>query len=304
MSAQSRQSTDRAEPRPILGDITVVIPTLGRPVLEECLRCLADGSVWPGCLVVVDQGSSPAATEWVDALQTLGMAAEYHGAAQRGRSAGLNRGLERVRTRFVAVTDDDCFVAHDWLQTLSSHLQRWPGAIMTGRVDPAGDDAVEFCAVTSATPMVYRRPQLRSHPLIGGNMGASMAIVERIGPFDEHPSLGSAEDSDWGYRALRLGIPIVYRPEIVVQHFNWRTSGQRAERYRDYARSQGGFYGKYLFSGGWLIPLQAGRDVVRAPIRWLRGVVRGDRDMIDRGRADTLHLLPGVLAGLQRGRAW
>jgi hypothetical protein len=302
MRTEVLQQATSIEARPILDDITVVIPTLGRPILKECLGWLVAGSAWPKFVTVVDQDARAETAAWVDSLQDLGILAQHVPSDQSGRSAGINRGLERVRTRFVAVTDDDCFVTADWLQGMAGHLRHWPEAIITGRVEAGDDDAVEFCVVPSTTSAVYRRPQLKAHPLIGGNMGASMATVERIGLFDEHPSLHSAEDSDWGYRALRLGVPIAYMPEVVVRHHNWRTTDQRAARYREYARSQGGFYGKYLFSGDWLIPLQAGRGLVRGPIRWLRGLVRGDQDMIDRGRADSLHLLPGLVAGLRRAR--
>lgn len=290
------------EPRPVLDDITVVIPTLGRPILQESLYWIAVGSAWPSCLTVVDQGSNAKVAAWIEALRSLGIAAEHQLSSQRGRSAGINRGLERVRTPFVTVTDDDCFVDHDWLRNMAAHLRTSPDSIVTGRVEPAGDTDVEFCVVTSTKSMVYRRPQLKVHPLIGGNMGVAMANVGRIGLFDEHPSLRSAEDSDWGYRALRLGVLIMYVPDIVVRHFNWRHAGQRAERYREYSRSQGGFFGKYMLSGDWRIPVQAGRAIVRGPIRWLRGAAKRDQDMIERGRADTLELLPGILAGLRRGR--
>jgi GT2 family glycosyltransferase len=129
-----------------------------------------------------------------------------------------------------------------------------------------------------------------------------MGNVQRIGYFDEHPSIHSAEDSDWGYRALKSGIPIVYNPEIVLRHYGWRDESQRASRYFDYARSQGAFFGKYLFSGDLLIPLQVGQALLRAPLRWMRGLARKDEDMIARGRADTLYLIPGLLAGMRRKR--
>jgi GT2 family glycosyltransferase len=300
MNGSQPEAVVGLERRPILDDITVVIPTVGRPIIEDSLNYLAVGNAWPRAVIVVDQGAQAAVAAWVARLQRLGIAAHYVPSNQHGRSSGINRGLERVRTRFVAVTDDDCFVTAGWLEGMAGHLRRWPEAIITGRVDAAEDDSVEFCTVTSTTPTIYRRPQLKVHPLIGGNMGAAMATVERIGLFDEHPALHSAEDSDWGYRALRLGIPIAYMPEVVVRHHNWRTSQQRAARYRDYSRSQGGFYGKYLLSGDWLIPVQVARELVRGPLRWLRGRARGDQDMIDRGRADSLELLPGILAGLKR----
>ena len=300
MRAEIAPTVTRLAARPILDDITVVIPTLGRPILEDCLACLAAGIAWPKAVIVVDQSASAEAATWVRRLVELGMAAQHVPSGQRGRSAGINRGLEQVETRFVAVTDDDCLVQADWLQSMTEHLRRWPDAIITGRVDSAGDQTVEFCTVTSMTPQAYFKPQLRAHPLIGGNVGVAMATVQRIGMYDEHPSVHSAEDSDWGYRALRLGIPIAYKPDVAVRHFNWRSVDQRAKRYGDYARSQGAFYGKYLLSGDWLIALQLIRGLVRAPLRWLWGIVLRDDDMRDRGRAHTLGLLPGALAGVRR----
>lgn len=295
-------SADNMEPRPILNDITVVIPTLGRPILEESLYWIVAGSAWPAGVMVVDQGSKQQVAAWIDILRSIGINAEHIRSGQRGRAAGINRGLERVKTRFVAITDDDCFVHHDWLEKMVGHLQQRPKAIITGRVELAGDDEVAFSVVTSREPKVYVRPQLKVHPFIGGNVGMAMELVERVGLFDEHPCLRSAEDSDYGYRALHLGIPIIYDPNIVLCHYHWRDAGQRAARYADYARSQGGFYGTHLRNLDSLILAQAMRDLVRGPIRWARGYVKGNQNMIDRGRADTLNLLPGIIAGLRRGR--
>lgn len=290
------------DPRPVLDDVSVVIPTLGRPILEICLRRLAEGRSWPKALIVVDQGRKPEVSGWLKTLEKSGMETLCIPSEMRGRSAGINRGLKNVKTRFVTITDDDCFVTSEWLAGMTACLRQEPGAIVTGRVEPAGHETVALSVVTSREEMRYERPHLRVHPFIGGNAGLSMETVRRIGPFDEHECLAAAEDSDYGYRALRLGIPIIYDPELVVFHFQWRDADARAARYKDYARHQGGFYGKFLLRGGWLIPLQAGRDLVRGPVRWIRGILKRDRDMIDRGRADTLHLLPGILAGIKRPR--
>lgn len=287
---------------PVLEDVSVVIPTLGRPVLESCLCWLAVGSHWPGCVIVVDQGLNRDVASWLQWLQEAGMNTLYVPSQQRGRAAGINRGLERVTTRFVAITDDDCFVSENWLECMVAHLRREPEAILTGRVEQAGDREVAFSVVTSREARRYERPQLKIHPFIGGNAGMAMDLVASIGLFDEHPCLQSAEDSDYGYRALRLGVPIVYDPEIVLLHYHWRDSAQRAARYADYARSQGGFYGTHLLRGDVMIWLQATRGLVRGPIRWVRGFLRRDEDMTERGRADTLGLLPGIVAGLRRAK--
>lgn len=288
--------------KPILDDISVAIPTLGRPILESCLFWLADGSHWPARIIIVDQGRNPVVAEWLAVLKAAGLETLYVPSGQNGRSAGINRGLEQVQTRFVAITDDDCFVTADWLEKMVARLRNEPEAIVCGRVDQAGDEEVAFSVVTSRELKRSERPQLKAHPFIGGNAGLALELVQRIGFFDEHPCLQAAEDSDYGYRALRLGIPIVYDPDIVLLHYHWRDASQRAARYADYARSQGGFYGTHLRWGNWIIWQQAARDLARGPVRWLRGIVRRDQDMVDRGRADTLFMLPGIVAGLRRGK--
>lgn len=290
------------EPRPHLEQMSVVIPTLGRPILETCLSWLAEGSHWPGCLIVVDQGRNRDVAAWLGCLEAAGMGTLYVPSGQRGRAAGINRGLERVTTRFVAITDDDCFVDKDWLSRLAAHLQQEPAAIVTGRVEQAGNDDVAFSTVTARQPRRYEKPQLKAHPFIGGNVGLALALVKQIGLFDEHPCLQAAEDSDYGYRALRLGIPIVYDPDIVVYHYHWRDGRQRAARYADYARSQGGFYGTHLLDGDPLIWLQAARALARGPVRWARGLLQRDPELVASGRASSLELLPGIVAGLRRGR--
>ena len=69
-------------------------------------------------------------------------------------------------------------------------------------------------------------------------MGTSKHVVERVGPFDEDPSVRLAEDCDWSYRALRAGVPIVYAPQVAVLHYGWRGEAERSDQYRAYARSQ------------------------------------------------------------------
>lgn len=293
-------ATDIGKPKPIFDDISIVIPTLGRPLLETSLHYMLAGTVWPSAIIVVDQGNKAEVQTWMEWIDRQGIHAQYIPSNQQGRAAGINRGLEQVATRFVAVTDDDCFVEANWLEKMVLNLRAAPNSIVTGRVEPAGND--EFCTVTSITPRIYNRPQLKAHPLIGGNMGSAMSLVERIGLFDEHPSIHAAEDSDWGYRALRLGIPIIYNPEVVVRHYSWRDPSQRAGRYRHYSRSQGGFYGKHLLHGDSLIAMQMMRDLIRGPLRWVRGMIKRDQDMIDRGQADTLELVPGIIIGLRHSR--
>lgn len=299
--AVKRLTTKGLDRRPILDDITIVIPTLGRPILETCLYRIFSGSFWPGGLIIVDQGSNAQVATWVETLRIMGIAAQYVPSSQRGRAAGVNRGLERVKTRFVAVTDDDCFVDANWLESMTNRLAENPEAIVTGRVEKTGEEEV-LAVATSESPAIYYHPRLTFDPMSGGNMGTSIDVIKRVGLFDEDPRIRCAEDGDWAYRALRCRVPIIYAPEVLVHHYGWRNKSQRAAQYKAYARSHGAFYGKYLRKGDLFIALRVAVHHLRAFRRWLLGIITGDKESTLIGRAYFTGLFPGIIAGMRRNR--
>jgi GT2 family glycosyltransferase len=285
------------ESKPVLDDISIVIPTLGRDILEQSLFWIVSGNAWPSCLIVVEQGSNPSVAKMLMRVQEIGIHVKHILSSQRGRSAGINRGLEQTRTRFVTITDDDCFVEENWLNRMATKLQQHPSAVITGRVEAAGEDMV--VVVTSPIPSIQNRPRLNFDSMSGGNMGASLDIFKKVGLFEEDPVMATAEDAEWAYRALRQNISIRYEPDVVLAHFGWRDAGKRVEQYRDYALSHGGFYGKYLRRGDFFILVRAAGHFARALRRWVRGIVAGDPELAMLGKAYCLNLLPGILAGLR-----
>ena len=292
----SIHSTD-FEHKPVLQDVSIVIPTLGRPILEQCLFWILMGSAWPAYLIVVEQSSNADVARWLERVRHIGIPVKHILSTQRGRSAGINRGLEQTYTRFVAITDDDCFVEKEWLVNMATKLRQHPQAVITGRVEAAGEDMV--VVVSSPNPSIQKRPRLKFDSMSGGNMGASLDIFRKVGLFEEDPVMATAEDAEWAYRALREGISIRYEPGVVLAHFGWRDTGKRSEQYRDYALSHGGFYGKYLRRGDMFILVRAAGHFGRAFRRWIRGSITGNSELARLGKAYCLNLLPGIWAGMR-----
>lgn len=286
--------------KPVADDLSVVIPTVGRPILLESLRRIAAGDVLPKVVVVADQsGGSYPYEQWVEELGVKGLTVDIADDPGTGRSSALNRGLARVTGRFAGITDDDCFAEPTWIAALTARLRAEPDAIVSGRVESVGEEP-NVDTATSGAERRATRPSLTFDPLAGGNVGFSLDTYRRVGPFDEHPSLRAAEDGDWAYRALRRGVQIVYAPEVAVAHASWRDEDERRDRYRAYALSQAGFYGKHIRRGDVFIALRAGVNTARAARRWVRGVVGRDPEMRAHGSAFMRYLIPGVLAGLGR----
>src|SRR5213080_1522991 len=96
---------------PVARDLTVVIPTLGRPLVRGCLQSIAAGDTWPARLIVVDQGRSSRVASSIALLRQSGLNAEHDAASGIGIASGTNRGIAQSVTTYVAVTHDDCRVA-------------------------------------------------------------------------------------------------------------------------------------------------------------------------------------------------
>jgi len=285
---------------PLIRDVAVLVPTLGGPFLEGCLRSIADGSAWPATLVVSQQGRRSEVDRLVRRLRGRGLRVEHVRSDERGPAAARNRGLERVETRFVAATDDDCRVEPDWLERMAASLRREPEALVTGRVVPEivdGTDGTATSLNASLEPEIHRRPPIDRDPLFGNNMGFALETARRLGPMDER--LECAEDAEWSYRALSRRIPVIYDPEAVVRHLAWRDDARLAGRYRRYARGQGTFYGIYLRRGDPFIALRLAFDLARGPWLVVRAAVTRDRELAAIGRAYVTDLAPGVVTGFR-----
>jgi GT2 family glycosyltransferase len=279
----------------------VVIPTLGRPIIEKCLTSIGQGSLLPGEVIVVDQGNNTSIDVLLAELAASGSTTRRLPMKGRGRAAALNLGLEAVATPFVLITDDDCEVDRDWLRIMAEQLRRHPQAAVTGAVLSGGNEPI-LNTVRDLQPSVARRPSFTYDRLSGGNCGIPREVFRQVGLFDDDPCMRFAEDGEWAYRALRNGVAIAYEPGARVTHLGWRAAAERVEQYQGYARTHAAFFGKYLRRGDLFIAARALVHIGRAALRWLRGALRGDAELAANGRAYVTEFLPGIADGL-RSRA-
>ncbi len=284
--------------RPIDSEIALLIATLGREMIGECLRSVLAGRCWPGQIIVVDQGGIAEISACLEEIAKLGIRTRYVRSRQTGRSRGLNRGLELIDSRFVVITDDDCVVDETWLHNVGRHLRQFPDRVFTGRVTATGEEPI-LGTVLSEKPSIARKPGLLFDRLSGGNLGAAMEVFRRVGLFDEDPCVAFSEDGEWAYRALRCGTEIAFAPDMVVSHKGWRTLDERMQQYAAYGRSHAAFFGKYLRRGDAFIALRAVLHFARAVRRWILGVMRADRELAANGRAYVFYFLPGLSAGMR-----
>jgi GT2 family glycosyltransferase len=223
-------------------------------------------------LIVVDQSNGDDVERLVRELQLAG--GVHHIRSDRGLSLGRNVGLRHAKGDIVGFPDDDCWY-DEYVTELVKLFFRQPGsAVLTGRtVDSEGAESVSAHRAESGAIN-------RGNVFESGNSNtlfARMAVVRRVGGFDESLGVGAAtpfqsgEETDFLLRCLERGYQLFYDRDFTVHHdqTNVATDIQIA---RAAAYSQG--YGRLLRVhnyGARYLGIRVGRAAVRGAICFLRG---------------------------------
>lgn len=238
-------------------DASILICTRNRaPALEKTLLSLSLMKITADIkyeVLVVDNGSTDntgaVVSAWADRLPIQCL---HEG--RPGLSRARNRGLAASCGKYILFTDDDCIVSPDWLTTATDLLSKVPRQIVGGRVelyDPTDrpitirleDSPVSMLSVADLLGFIH-----------GCNMIVGRCVVEEIGLFDIRLGAGThckaAEDTDFIYRAFRHGIPVQYRPELILAHNHGRKLPSEEQSLMDgYILSLGAIATKYAFRG-------------------------------------------------------
>lgn len=276
--------------------ISVAIPTIGRlPQLRACLESIARCSPSPDEILVVDQSHDPAVAELV--AEFAFARARLVSCAGLGPAAARNTGLRGARRDVVAMTDDDCTVAPDWVETAWRLLSSDADRIVTGRVLPVGDSRA-VPSTNEETIACDFTGTLRTGALFSNNMVLNRSLVLAEGGFDERfgPEVG-AEDNDLCYRWLKAGRRLHFDPALVVSHHEWRTPHELERLYVQYTRGEGFLYAKHLREGDLRMLRYLARDLVSAVFGLLSGLFKRRPRWTDPRRA----IVRGVPAGLWNG---
>ena len=203
--------------------------------------------------MIVDQSEDEASSSFFDRL-LANPAIRYCKMERRGLSAARNKGIHLSRGGLIVITDDDCEVPPNWLDTL---LEVFQGdsrtALVYGNVIPGGFDAMRG----------FVPSYIRSEPCLGRSVhrkndiegiGACMAfrreLWERLGGFDEMLGAGqrfpAAEDGDFTLRALRGGFQVCETPRVEVIHHGFRTWDEGETLSRGYWYATGAMFAKHV----------------------------------------------------------
>ncbi|MEV0598003.1 glycosyltransferase [Streptomyces sp. NPDC050315] len=180
----------------------VVIPTLGRPCLTDCLRSLAEaGEPRPDQVVLVDDRPEPGEPLPLEAAGPLSDRIRTKATGGRGPAAARNAGLAAVNTPWVVFLDDDVRVTPDWSRRLTADLAA--ADVRTGGVQ--GRLHVPLDAGRRHTDWERGTAGLEGAAWATADMAYRSAALRDVGGFDERFPRAFREDADLALRVMNAG---------------------------------------------------------------------------------------------------
>ena len=215
--------------------ISFIICTYNREkYIYECLSRLAKNTCQDGWEIILVNNNSTDST----AAECERFVADfkpsnysYFVEKQQGLSYARNRGIAEAKGEWLVFLDDDAMVNENYIENLRAHLSAHPetGAF-GGQIEPFFEGetpdwlspwAMGFVSAIDLGTKVITFDK-KKYP-IGANMGISRDAINQVGMFNTAlgrvgNNLLGGEEKDIFNRIRQAGIPILYFPDIKVQH--------------------------------------------------------------------------------------
>jgi glycosyltransferase involved in cell wall biosynthesis len=173
---------------------------------------------------------------------------------KQGLAYARNAGVRAARGSIICCTDDDCLPSPDWIAAAAAAFARDEGlALVGGRVELGDALDTPIGVRTGLTPRHVRTPAGALEHMMGCNLSFRRQAFDLIGGYDDRfgrPGGVTCDDTDFIIRALRRGLGVAYRPDVLVFHHHGRRTPAdvRATR-RGYTRGRGALYCKHVLRG-------------------------------------------------------
>jgi glycosyltransferase involved in cell wall biosynthesis len=233
--------------------ISLVICTRNRAArLGKCLEavaCMQTVGSWE--LVLVDNGSTDDTHSILSAFAaTAVFPVTVCTNPIPGTGRAKNTGWQAARGDIIAFTDDDCYVAPDYIDRIHDAFQDTALGFCGGRVSLFDPSDYPITITDREARLDFPAGAFISAGEIhGANMLFRRSILEAIGGFD--PELGAGtpfkcEDVDALARALHAGWAGAYLPEITVAHHHGRKPADVPALRRSYSVGRGAYMAKFI----------------------------------------------------------
>lgn len=240
--------------------ISVLVATRNRgEKISACINSILNNSFTDFELIIIDQSSDNITKQVISEFNDKRI--RYWQVATVGKSRALNFGLEKVKGKVIAFTDDDCVVDRRWMEGINHFFSQEPRISgLFGMTLPYQKEKHEgmTCPATyiKLSASIITDPYLDHYDNVGlgNNMSFRKNVFREIGKFKTWLGVGSIVsaggiESELIYCVLKSGRIIAYNPLVVVYHNRWITSVAEKKLIAKYTCGLYAFYAYYWFRG-------------------------------------------------------
>lgn len=256
--------------------VTVIISTRNRPTdIGNSVERLLSNKYNRFELIVVDQSDK---NDTRDALTKFKRNSRfrYIKSNNKGVAIGRNQAIGEAHGEIIAITDDDCIVANDWLENIvlafSKHSRI---GVIFGNVIPASFDPTKGFIPGYVRDTAYLATTINDKHRVEGLsacMGIRKDLWQKLSGFDEALGAGcpmkSGEETDFTIRALLAGFFVYETPHIRVVHHGFRCWEEGRVLISRYWFGTGATFSKLIR----LRPLPVARHSLILAFRWAFGL--------------------------------
>ena len=234
-------------------DLSIIICTRNRgSKLQgtlDSLAALRSDHTWE--VIVADNASTDDTVQVVTRADRCGGRLRIIRVEQVGLGAARDAAWRQASGRIISFTDDDCYVAPDYVDQVIRVFDTYPDVgCVGGRImlyDPQDaritiDERTVAC-VTPANAFV------NAGTLHGANLSFPRSALAAIGGLDPYLGAGTpfpCEDIDAVAAVVWSGSPVMFHPGPVVWHHHRRRETDLAGLFAGYDRGRGAYYAKYV----------------------------------------------------------
>ncbi|HET6157700.1 MAG TPA: glycosyltransferase [Dongiaceae bacterium] len=248
-------------------DLSIVICTRNRAAqlqgTLDSLTAMKTSHRWEA--ILVDNASTDGTPDVIHRAMGVDPRIRYAREDRIGLNAARERGWREAKSAIIAWTDDDCYVAEDYVDAVLAAFESQPGVgAVGGRIllfDP--EDARVTIDERTYPVEIAPRSFVPAGAFKGANLSFRREALEAVGGFD--PEFGSGSlfpggDIDAVADVLWAGFKARYDPRPLVYHHHRRRLPDVPRLRAGYDRGRGAYYAKFLlrrecrraYAAGWL----------------------------------------------------
>jgi GT2 family glycosyltransferase len=248
-------------------DLSIVICTRNRADqlrgTLDSLMAMKTTRAWEA--VLIDNASADGTAEEVRRASEVEPRIRYFREERIGLGAARDRGWREARSGLISLTDDDCYVAEDYVDSVIAAFEGRPDVgVLGGRIllfDP--EDARVTIDERDYPVEIAPHSFVVAGAIKGANLSFRREALEAIGGFDAGLGAGTpfpCEDIDAVAAVLWAGFKGRYDPRPLVLHHHRRREADVPVLRAGYDRGRGAYYAKFLlrpecrraYVAGWL----------------------------------------------------